>query len=136
DRDWSSDVCSSDLRDAQHLHLPSIGRGEALENLDGGGLAGAVRPEQAEAFAQLHGEIQAGHGDHVAVTLDEPRAADPEHPQARLSPARLGSGVDAILRAWSSCMTRLFTPSVRPRIFMLMPPPRPAITDIAPATSA
>src|SRR3989449_7521051 len=32
-------------------------------------------------------------------------------------------------------MYKLLTPSVSPRSFMLIPPPRPAITDIAPATS-
>src|SRR5438034_5933516 len=46
------------------------------------------------------------------------------------------SGVIAPLSAWSSCMRRLFTPSRRPRIFMSRPPPRPAMTDMYPATSA
>ena len=37
--------------DAEHAHLAGVGAPVALEDLDGGGLARAVRPEQAEDLA-------------------------------------------------------------------------------------
>ena len=50
---------------------------QAFENLDGGGLAGAVRSEQAEALAGLDGEIEPAHGFDLAVVgLRQAAASD------------------------------------------------------------
>ena len=56
---------------AEHLHVAGGGLVEPLEDLDGGGLAGAVGAEQAEALAAAHDEVEAVDGDDVAVALDE-----------------------------------------------------------------
>src|SRR5205085_872225 len=42
---------------------------EALEDLDSGGLAGSVRPEQAEYFALIDFEVDAANSLDVAVAL-------------------------------------------------------------------
>ena len=54
---------------AEHLDLARIGGGEALADFDGGGLAGAIGSQQAEAFARAHFQIEAVDGDHVFVRL-------------------------------------------------------------------
>ena len=59
---------------AQKDDVPRIGRGQAFANLDGGRLAGAVRPEQAEAFAGADLQVDAVDSHHVAVRLAQ--AAD------------------------------------------------------------
>src|SRR5438067_1294705 len=46
-------------------------RQDPLHDLDGGGLAGAVRAEQAETDAFGHAERHAGHGGGAGVLLDE-----------------------------------------------------------------
>src|SRR5207237_1761607 len=71
----------------------------------------------------------------VDVALDEAGAADGGHAQSEWSGACFGSGVIACFSVASSCIRRLVNPSLSPRIFMKIPPPRPAMTDIAPATS-
>ena len=48
---------------------------QAFENLDRRGLAGAVRPEQAKAFAAQHLEVEAVDGGDSSVALDDARAA-------------------------------------------------------------
>ena len=52
---------------------------EALEDLDGGGLAGAVRPEQREDLALLHLEADVAHGHGVPVGLGEVLHAHRRH---------------------------------------------------------
>ena len=59
---------------AEHLHVAGIGREQALENLDRRGFAGAVRPEEAEAFARADVEIETVDRGDVAVPLHEPAA--------------------------------------------------------------
>ena len=54
---------------AEDLDVAGVRLDQAFEDLDGGRLAGAVRPEQAEALPCPHLEIEAGHGDDVAVSL-------------------------------------------------------------------
>ena len=68
---------------AQHLHRSRIGEGEAFEDFDGGGLAGAVGAEEAEAFADLDGQIEPRHRDDVAEALDQPRAMNRRHVRRR-----------------------------------------------------
>ena len=53
----------------QNLDLAGIGRGKALADLDGSGLAGAVGTEETETFRRLHFEVQAVDRDHVFVRL-------------------------------------------------------------------
>ena len=45
--------------DAEHADLAVVGRSQALEDLDGRGLAGAVRPEQPEDLARRDIEVDA-----------------------------------------------------------------------------
>jgi hypothetical protein len=54
---------------AEHLDIARVACREAFADLDRGGLARAVRPEQAEALAGSHLEIEAVHGDDVLVRL-------------------------------------------------------------------
>ena len=72
---------------AEHAHLARRARAVALEDLDGGRLAGAVRAEQAEHLAALDLERHAAHG------LDRPvRLAQVAHLYGGGShPARLAS---------------------------------------------
>ncbi len=53
----------------QHPYRPVVRRAVAFEHLHGGRLAGAVRPEQREYLAGLHGERQVPHGVTLAVRL-------------------------------------------------------------------
>ena len=50
---------------------PASGAVEALADLDGGGLAGAVGTEQAEALARTDLEVEAVDGDDVTVGFAE-----------------------------------------------------------------
>ena len=50
---------------------PPVRPAIALEDLDDGRLARAIRPEQGEDLALLDGEIDTAHGFHVAVALRE-----------------------------------------------------------------
>ena len=54
---------------AEHGDLPGTAHAVALEDLDRGRLAGAVRAEQAEHLAALHGEIDSADGLELAVGL-------------------------------------------------------------------
>ena len=47
---------------AQDFDFAAGGREQPFEDLDRGGLAGAVGAEQAEAFALLDGQIEPAHG--------------------------------------------------------------------------
>src|SRR5260370_2358529 len=49
----------------------AVGIAETFKNLDGGGFAGAVRPEQTENFSFFHVKADAANGFDVAVALDE-----------------------------------------------------------------
>jgi hypothetical protein len=51
----------------QQFDTACIGREKALADFDGGGLTGAIRPEQSEAFARGNREVEAVHGTNVAV---------------------------------------------------------------------
>src|SRR5207249_6352288 len=56
---------------SEHPDLPGVGGGEAFADLDGGGLAGPVGPEEAEALSGPDLEVEAVHGGDVAVSLAE-----------------------------------------------------------------
>ena len=65
--------------DAERLH-PSAGPvPEALEDLDGGGLAGSVGPEEREDLALLHLEADVAHRHGVAVGLRQVLYAHRRH---------------------------------------------------------
>ncbi len=49
--------------------VAAVGGGEAFADFDGGGLAGAVGPEEAEAFAARDFEIDAIHGYDIGERL-------------------------------------------------------------------
>ena len=55
---------------------PAAGRQERRENPDGGGLAGAVRPQQAEHRAALDLEVDSAQGLDVLVGLAQPLRLD------------------------------------------------------------
>ena len=49
-----------------------VGAGEGGEDLDGGGLAGAVGPEEPEDGAGFDGDVHAAQGGHITgVGLDQ-----------------------------------------------------------------
>src|SRR5947208_1136474 len=62
-----------DLRDgyagieAKDVHVAGGPRPKAFQNLDGSGLAGSVRSEEAEHFAFLHLEINSAYGLEITV---------------------------------------------------------------------
>ena len=65
--------------DAERLH-PSPGPvAEALEDLDGGGLAGPVGPEEREDLALFHLEADIAYGHGVAVRLGQALHAHCRH---------------------------------------------------------
>ena len=59
---------------SEHGHLAGRAHPEALEDLDGGGLARAVRPEQREHLAAPGGERDAV--EHVLGAVPHPQVAD------------------------------------------------------------
>src|SRR5437899_12382944 len=118
----------------EDLDVPAVGNGEALEDFDGCGLAGAVGTEQTEALAGTDGEIQSLDRDHVSEALSEGAAADGYDLWVSLSFS--GGASCAIFSACSSCMAMLFMPSCSARTFIMRPvPARPAIMASEPATS-
>ncbi len=62
--------CSAPVQ-AEELDGAGVGGGEALANFDGGGFAGAVGAEQAEALAARDLEIDAVDGDDVGEGFAE-----------------------------------------------------------------
>src|SRR2546421_686084 len=75
---------------------PPAGRGgQPLDELDGGGLAGPVGPEQAEALPDPHGQVQPADrldGGTPLVALVEVTAADGRfHGRSLYGPGRAGS---------------------------------------------
>src|SRR5687767_11551753 len=61
---------------AQHQHLPRIGDGEPFADLDGGGLSGAIGPEEAETLPREHFEVESVDGDDLAECLAETAERD------------------------------------------------------------
>src|SRR5205823_11296966 len=59
---------------AEDLDLTRGRRVQALEDLDGGGLAGTVRTEEPEAFPRAHLEVEAVDGSDLVIPLDEAAA--------------------------------------------------------------
>jgi len=61
--------------DPQKLDRPGVRRQQPLADFDGGGLSGAVRPEQREALARAGVEVDPIHRHYVAVSLAQPPQA-------------------------------------------------------------
>ena len=51
--------------------MPAVGDAQSLDALDGGGLAGAVRAEDAEDLPLLDGERDAVHGPAALIGLHQ-----------------------------------------------------------------
>jgi hypothetical protein len=62
--------------DAEHAHLPRVARPVALEDLDGGGLAGAIRAQEGEDLARADLEIDPPHRLQAVVGLAQALDAD------------------------------------------------------------
>jgi hypothetical protein len=58
------------------LDLAAVGRRQAFQDFDRRGLAGAVRAEQAEAFAGGDGQVEPRDGDDIAEPFRETDTAD------------------------------------------------------------
>ena len=62
---------------AEDLDIARRGRQQSFEDLDGRGLARAVRPEQAEALAGLDGQVEpANRFDFAVIGLLQASATD------------------------------------------------------------
>ena len=66
---WRSSAASEFQRRPSTSTSPESAVGQPFADFDGGGLAGAVGAQQAEALAAAHFEVEAVHGDHVFVRL-------------------------------------------------------------------
>jgi hypothetical protein len=75
---------------AEHPHLAFVGLGQSFTDLDGGGLAGAVRAEEAETLAGVDLEVESVHGGDVGESLAEP--ADEERRRGRRGSRHAGEG--------------------------------------------
>ena len=75
---------------AEDADLAGVGRAEALQDLDGGGLAGAVGPENGDDLAAVDLEVDAAHDLAVAVGLAQ--AADADHRRALGAAGGRGDG--------------------------------------------
>jgi hypothetical protein len=58
-------------RRAAHQHAASVGWGQATDHGDGGRLAGAIRPQQAQHLAGRHVERDVNHRSAFAVRLSQ-----------------------------------------------------------------
>jgi hypothetical protein len=75
DTDHGADLVGlADGVEARHLDAAGVGLAQALDHLEGGGLAGAVGAEDAEDLAGADVEVDAGDGGEAFVAFDE--AAD------------------------------------------------------------
>src|SRR5262249_31158362 len=63
----------------EHAQLAVVDVREAVDHLHRGRLAGAVRPEEAEALLPAHVEVDVVDGNQVAVGLVEPPPFDGVH---------------------------------------------------------
>src|SRR3546814_614231 len=129
--DWSSDVCSSDLRRflrqvahaqaragvhrlggdvaAVEHDLALVGRDQADDHVEAGGLAGAVGAEQADDFARVQGQAEVAHDLARAVALAQ--SLGDEHYSSSCfggsaSPALLPSPAGALFLGSKVMLTR------------------------------
>src|SRR3712207_7887342 len=70
---------------AEDFDRAAVGPRQPLEDFDRGGFARAVRPQQAEALAGAHLQINAGHGRHVRVTLEDRKSTRLNSSHANIS---------------------------------------------------
>ena len=95
---------------------------EALEDLDGGGLAGAVGPEEREDLALLHLEADVAHRHGVPVGLGQVLHADRRHrdhaPRDEQVQNATALGARRVTAVWLDAPAPARTPVTRPQ-----PPP-------------
>src|SRR5690606_15669854 len=86
--------------DAEHAHLAGRAVAVALEDLDRGGFAGAVRAEQGEGLAAADVEVDNTHGLEILISLVEaPHLVDILCGHAPYAPGI--RGVSASATRWS-----------------------------------
>ena len=83
---------------AEHLDLPGARREQPLEDLDRRRLARPVRPEQAEALAGRHREVEPVDRHELAVALDQSAALEGGRHGRRVYPPRPPQGADGAAR--------------------------------------
>src|SRR2546425_7379787 len=76
----------------EDLDLTPVGRGESLEDLDGGRLPRPVRPQQPKAFAYVDGEIEPRDRHDVRVALREAGTTDRQYGRGHGQAGFFGSG--------------------------------------------
>jgi hypothetical protein len=79
---------------AEHFDAPGVSGAESLQDLQDGGLAGAVRAEQRENLPAGDGEAHPAHGLHSAITLPQSR----RHDRASGRCSRPGDGLGGHVR--------------------------------------
>ncbi len=67
----------------QNLHLAPVRLLQPFQDLDGGGLSRSVGPEQSEALAALHVQVQRPDRDRFSEAFVQPPAANGEPDQRR-----------------------------------------------------
>ena len=108
--------------DAEHADLAAVGAPVALEDLDGGGLARAVRPEQAEDLADRDRERDPVDGRRGAVALLERGDLDRRRRRVHrcgslATPTRTGGvdgGASVASAGWPNSSRRRGSPSSTP----------------------
>jgi hypothetical protein len=78
------------IRSAAELQLSSVGSDGAREDLDEGGLSGAVLAEDGVHFAALGGEVHVVQGENAAVALADPDSFQQTHVDPLVPPWRIG----------------------------------------------
>ena len=81
---------------AEDLDVSGVGAREPLEDLDRRGLAGAVRPEKAEAFARPDLQIQPVHRADVAESASSGRGSGWRAQRRRLPPCSRSWGGESL----------------------------------------
>jgi hypothetical protein len=87
--------------EAQHVHIAGGGEEYARQHLDRGGLAGAVRADERDDLALLHGEAHVAHGRNLLIVACEQRLqARPETFLLHARTVRFRKALHADRRHW------------------------------------
>ncbi len=66
---WRNSFAAEFQLEPKQFHRSGVGRRKAFADFDGGGLAGAIRSQQAEALSAHHLEVETIDSHHVAEGL-------------------------------------------------------------------